>query len=822
MAPALRTRTAASQSSVEPSQKRQKRQNTIPSSQPNTQATLPFAPPLPASPTPPTLPTPPTAPTILLPVVLSEVQDDPEDREIRGDQRTQFEVDWELLKPWGKYSLKPRNLRNIGQNRISWIHQYGIELQRWDGKAFTGKYWLCQLCNTTKKSHRPQASFSTTSCGVHLRSHGIYPPGKEPPSSIASSSLITNHFEDVRLHEQPLYAERFRTAYINWVVRDDITFEQAASDRLREVILSGGPIVAPLLPSSRTVSRWIIKTFEARKVDLKASLTTALSKINLSFDLWSAPNKRSLLGVVAHWIDYTKTLKTALIALPEVNGHYGATHLAPPLQKLIEEYDIGNNLGAFQMDNADNNDTCLRQLATKFDINPAQQRMRCFGHVINLVVKALLMGTGLSKFQKELTDANDSDTFRIWRNQGAIGKLHNIIRYIMRSTQRIYAFNEAQQAAVAELLTFFYMLKVDTGIRWNSTYTMIERALKLEAAIRIYCDRWVKPKERDAYDLKKDFLDNQEWEELRHFQELLFPFYRATKHLEGHAINGSHGAIWEVLPAFEHLFRGLQKRSNEVHAIGGAELFTDHYMACLDAGFIKMKQYYTDTDKSTLYRAAIALHPCLRLTWFETHWKNLPDNKGLAEIALAKAAVYSLWSEYLAKVPFTIDAPTCTTQYIDIDNKWEAIFGIGHVTPTVSRRQIAEQELERFLSDAIDITFIEQVKEHGAIVTKARTYATQPLRWWRERGSALYPTLSTMAFDLFSIPAMSSECERAFSHAKKLITDNRHSLNVDTIEADQCLKSWLRSGIVDGEEAWQILEQVEQEMDEQQLEKGYE
>jgi hypothetical protein len=53
---------------------------------------------------------------------------------------------------------------------------------------------------------------------------------------------------------------------------------------------------------------------------------------------------------------------------------------------------------------------------------------------------------------------------------------------------------------------------------------------------------------------------------------------------------------------------------------------------------------------------------------------------------------------------------------------------------------------------------------------------------------------------------MSSECERAFSQAKKLITVERHSLLPDIIEADQCVKSWLRNGLVDGGACWQRLD----------------
>jgi hypothetical protein len=48
-----------------------------------------------------------------------------------------------------------------------------------------------------------------------------------------------------------------------------------------------------------------------------------------------------------------------------------------------------------------------------------------------------------------------------------------------------------------------------------------------------------------------------------------------------------------------------------------------------------------------------------------------------------------------------------------------------------------------------------------------------------------------MALDILSIAAMSPESERLFSSAKITITDRRNRLGIETIEAIECLKSWL-------------------------------
>jgi hypothetical protein len=49
---------------------------------------------------------------------------------------------------------------------------------------------------------------------------------------------------------------------------------------------------------------------------------------------------------------------------------------------------------------------------------------------------------------------------------------------------------------------------------------------------------------------------------------------------------------------------------------------------------------------------------------------------------------------------------------------------------------------------------------------------------------------------------MSSECERAFSAAIRMLTDDRYNLKHDIIEADQCLESWFKNRVADGQAAF--------------------
>src|SRR4030095_5704117 len=70
-----------------------------------------------------------------------------------------------------------------------------------------------------------------------------------------------------------------------------------------------------------------------------------------------------------------------------------------------------------------------------------------------------------------------------------------------------------------------------------------------------------------------------------------------------------------------------------------------------------------------------------------------------------------------------------------------------------------------------------------------------PLDWWMGKKTT-YPTLYKYALDTLSCPAMSTECERVFSSAKKLLTPERNQLTEDIIEACECLKAWWKKGLI--------------------------
>lgn len=693
----------------------------------------------------------------------------------------------------GEYRIRARTTRGVGKSKISWIWLHGVELERKCQGAWTERYWLCKHCFDSGDP-KALAVSATSSCIMHLyQKHKILPPGS---ISSESTSAITSFVEIQQYPQQvPLQAERWCNHYINWIAATDTTFEEAANPFLREVIINGGPHAKGLLPSRKTVRSWLLNTYYERLDEVKEQLANSRSCITLSLDGWSTPNDISMLGVVGHWINEQCELKTALLALRPLDSHSGKA-IADTLSTVITTYELEGKIGAFQMDNASNNDTTLEALSSALpslnlsmtDMVP--MRLRCFGHIVNLVVKALLFGTNTSAFEDDLQHANEHQSFALWRKHGAIGHLHNIVTYITRSDQRMRAF-EAVQLAIAPNERPLHLVK-DIGIRWNSTFAMIQRALRLELAIDRYCRQW-RPTTGEGYSLKKDILDQQDWEELRHFEELLQPFNRATKRVEGNAVTGTHGALWEVLPTMDYLFNTLKERADEVEQDQQRDtgIFTDYFSHCLNHGFAKLREYYTKVDTSPFYAAAVALHPCKKFNYFEQQWTTKDAEK---DIKKAKQSVRRLFSDYIERQR-DIEAASPPPVILDNheDKHWAAAFG-DHTAAASKDKGRRNTELQRFMDDELDTYYTTRI--NGKMVKCS--YLNEPLRWWRDKGQVAYPTLAIMAFDLFAMPGMSSECERAFSAAKHMITDHRYSLKSDIIQADQCLKSWLKNGITNG------------------------
>jgi len=151
------------------------------------------------------------------------------------------------------------------------------------------------------------------------------------------------------------------------------------------------------------------------------------------------------MAICAYFISKEYKLKHYLLGFRKVNRAKSGQLITEITADVINNYEIGQNLRAFIMDNATDNNTMLKELATWFNINVSYLCLRCLGYIINLVIKALLFGKSVSKLKRKLASALYNNVFKIWNSIGPIGKLHNIYIYINYNLTRIITFRECQE-----------------------------------------------------------------------------------------------------------------------------------------------------------------------------------------------------------------------------------------------------------------------------------------------------------------------------------------------------------------------------------------
>jgi hAT family C-terminal dimerisation region len=441
---------------------------------------------------------------------------------------------------------------------------------------------------------------------------------------------------------------------------------------------------------------------------------------------------------VAHWWNQENVLRTGLIALPKLLGDHKGANIAYVLVQVFEQYNIMLNVGYFMLDNASNNDTAIESVHDELAahgidrvISSLEGRLRCVGHIINLVAKALLFGKDTDALEMDEVD------FATWRKVGAVGKLHNIIRWIRASPQRRDRFLEIQINILANTKAF--MLRQNNETRWNSTFDMIERALELRTAIDTFIvasinDRSIQYQNKQKSDtVALDKLSSTDWKELEEMCELLRPFKYITKDMEGNIGDSRmNGAICDVLPAMDFLLQHLEEAKKK-YVSTKSTLST-----CINLAWKKLDEYYTLTDSTPVYACAVILDPRLKLHYFQRRWREHPR-----WIAKAKGKIEVMYFKYQDEMKATqSDANLTPTSSGYSDAKVSALttWKFEENVPLAT----SQDELEDYLTSP---------RERSTIV---------PTVWWIAQESR-FPVLSKIARDILSIPAMSSEVERVFS-----------------------------------------------------------
>jgi hAT family C-terminal dimerisation region len=577
-----------------------------------------------------------------------------------------------------------------------------------------------------------------------------------------------------------------REALVNWVYYDHIAFAQVESDYFKNFCKALDMKYNELLPQSHSsLKAWIIEIYNAQQIVVKERLKSARSDVHLSFDLWTSPHQsKSILGIVAHYLDAGYTNTANLLALRRLEDVHSGENIAEIALQVIRDYEL-QNIGFFVLDNASSNDTAVRAILTvQGRLNEYNyRRLRCLGHIINLAARAFLFGNEAKAF--ESSDHEELEiAYKLWKQTGPVGQIHYISVFIRSSDQRRQAFIRFQDGD-----TLLQPLS-DNKTRWNLIFTMIQRALLLRQAIDLFIHTYIKKRELD----ESVAIDDDTWALLESICAVLEHFNIATLSLEGAAKQAHHGSLWECLPMLEYLIEKLEAlraeypllepppppvKGRKTAVVVTPKPSTDQFLAiAINNAWGKLDKYYTLTDESIAYVAAVVLNPAWKWTFFRSSWKSRPD-----WLQQAEDAVFALWVNYRDTHP-QLPSQSSTTDPQQVAPKPQPIndymrWKTARTLPTIT----VKDEYEHYCN------------EDPAIVGEKEIF--KPIDWWRSPvNQRLYPRLSRLAYNLLSV---SAECERVFSSTGILLSDLRSTMDMASIEASECVRNWLRTVFADAE-----------------------
>jgi hypothetical protein len=191
----------------------------------------------------------------------------------------------------------------------------------------------------------------------------------------------------------------------------------------------------------------------------------------------------------------------------------------------------------------------------------------------------------------------------------------------------------------------------------------------------------------------------------------------------------------------------------------------NHIAIAYQNAWQKLTKYYRLTDLAHgIYAAAVLLHPSHRRHYFDARWKGEEEEWKPVMIENVK----KIWREEYRSI---------STDAVQAQPPPNIIDAFIRQTYTTSDEQ--DDDFDAYIKGpCINFTSPDQVMP------------------WVIDNTHIPASVRQHILDLLSIPAMSAELERVFSHAKLTITPRRSSLAPGTVEKLELLRHWWTNDVI--------------------------
>ncbi len=247
-------------------------------------------------------------------------------------------------------------------------------------------------------------------------------PDKEPDNlTIRTNQQIETFFAKAKNkasihHTRHLTRQVILEALIQLIIICNLSFAIIKEPAFLAFCCCLNPEAVQFIPRSpNTIPRLLGSSLSYYQISVQQKLQETQSLIHLSIDIWTSPNRRSYLAIIAHWV-YNWQRQQALLRLPRLIGSHSGETQAKYIFNVLSEYSIAKRLGYITSDNASSNGTLVIRLSEtlysqiKARWDPIRYRIRCTGHIINLSLQAFLFASNKTAWREAIQAAfNNAD-----------------------------------------------------------------------------------------------------------------------------------------------------------------------------------------------------------------------------------------------------------------------------------------------------------------------------------------------------------------------------------------------------------------------------
>jgi hypothetical protein len=326
-----------------------------------------------------------------------------------------------------------------------------------------------------------------------------------------------------------------RAQLVRTFVCAELPFRFVENEEFRKLLL----ILQPRfdIPSRSTLRCDIWELYIEEKEKLKKSLKNC-GRVCLTTDTWTSAQNLSYMCLTLHFVDSEWKIHKKIINFCQITGHTGDM-IGQYVDGYLKSWGLSKIL-SITVDNAMANTAMMKYLKTRMRswdnhvLNGDFMHMRCCTHVLNLIVKS-----GMKEDKSR-----------------SISKIREAVKYVKSSPPRLVSFMEC--AADAKV-SYKGAVVLDVETRWNSTYLMLNVAVKYKNAFDLFYIR-DHTFQNEMLLRSENGLQEKDWDYVISVLPLLELFYKSTTRLSGSLYVTSASYMKEVF----YIGKGINKHLENV------------------------------------------------------------------------------------------------------------------------------------------------------------------------------------------------------------------------------------------------------------------